>query len=233
MSEAFDSLQQPDGLSSVTLSRRSLLRMFSGIAVGAVVDGVGMYAIGPVIRDSFEEITGVESGNAAAANSINECVTAYDGSYEEGMKALDCIEDTVEGTRLEATVIAPLLEELAFRGYPSYLLEVRDGKSKHTALSTVVVGTGNLPKTRREALMGLKSSIAFAAIHNFTSKGFEFDRFHVSAATGGFVSWFLGRKFGLPSAVAGHSFSNYRVVRDTLKAINKERDKIQLRPLSR
>lgn len=180
------------------MDRRNFLKLGLSAAVGL---GTGVFLPVALIAsvEGAEKLSGHPVGNAGIRAIIeDECENAPDKEK--------CIRDYKypDSERISATIIAPLIEEGAFRAFPSFILSETEGEDNSDGLIR-----GGLSMTRREIAFGVISSLLFGATHNFTRKGFDTNVIPAPQITAGFVFWYLQRKFGFVSNTIAHSATNF------------------------
>lgn len=189
------------------IDRRSFLRAVAGGVVGA---GLGLEALPPYARavnEGVTKITDHQTGNASIRQMIQD-------SCADQLDPEECVEN-YEPTfkdKVNAGVIAPIIEEVLFRFIPSMILDSRVYDQDNCPDEVVAGGTEPFEFSGKELLYGLVSSLIFGAAHNITSKGINTKTIPASQTADGLVYWFLMRRFGIASSVAAHAAFNYRSI---------------------
>jgi membrane protease YdiL (CAAX protease family) len=93
---------------------------------------------------------------------------------------------------IKGCVVAPIFEEMLFRGIPSEILKEAEG--------------GDNKEIRWD--VGIPLSIVFAGIHNFNKDGFDLKYLPLNQFLGGCFMWYLVRKRGLSHSILAHSSHN-------------------------
>ena len=180
----------------VEISRRTFLKNLGiSIAVGV---GAGAAAEGarPFIEKEVTDLTHYPTGDAAV---------------------LDLDKPLSKGNKIFGVSATPILEEVAFRAFPSGVLTAIEKDAN--PLPEVLMGTRDFKTTRREFIVGAISSLVFGATHNITNKksingfsykdlGFDAKRIPISQTLDGMMYWYLQRKLGIFSNIFAHGVSN-------------------------
>ncbi len=192
------------------IDRRSFLRSAVGAVVGA---GLGLAVVphfAEAVNNGVADATDHPTGNASWEQMVKD--SCAEEQYPE-----QCVADyqpTFED-KVNAQVIAPVMEEVLFRGIPSFVLECvsDDSRLDDDPFVTVLGGTEPFKFSRKEMVVGAISSVLFGAVHNLTSKGFDTKTIPASQTADGFLYWCLMRRFGIASSMAAHAGFNYRALR--------------------
>jgi hypothetical protein len=189
-------------MKEIPISRRSFLKLVGGACTGAVVGSITPEAALKV-DSAVHEVTGIRSGNANAHAMLDKCA-------DSGRS--DCNEPQLTPQlELNATIIAPVVEEAMFRAVPSFKVSVND-KSRDP-FADWVFGSGESSFTRRSVLAGTASSLLFGLYHNITVKGVDLKTIPASQAIVGGVLWCLQRRFGIAANTIAHMSHNYTALR--------------------
>jgi membrane protease YdiL (CAAX protease family) len=191
------------------MSRRNFIKFLSAVPVGVAV-GAALVPTFDELVDEVSERTPIQTGNSA----VLEGATANCPPKDSDDECLDKFTSTTS-FKLQTEVVSPLLEELVFRAFPSFLIDIPDGdifaaseKQAIGAAKNVYVGNRSLSMTRKEVIIGAISSVIFGLSHNITNKGFSTDRVPLTQTLGGGILWTLQRKLGIGSNVAAHATYN-------------------------
>src|SRR3989304_9792756 len=132
------------------MDRRTFLRIGSGF-LGGIATGVVLPPLNLAVNENVKQITGKQSGNVQMAEAIKEyCETKGD--------LTECAQNVVKKQELFISVIAPILEESAFRVLPSVMLSAVNDEDP---VSVAAVGTGGILLSKRELGVGVLTSILF------------------------------------------------------------------------
>lgn len=189
------------------LDRRSFLKLALGVGAGVAVTELRRPLVNKAVP-LFEKATGLETGNASMQEVYEEMAT----QCQDKTDPRACLEEMVGSAEQMRTnvIVAPITEELMFRGVPSMLVSELEGSKE--APKEFLFGTPGIGLTRRELLVGTIASLFFGAVHNFTSEGFSTRVVPITQTTGGMIYWYLQRKFGILSNIAAHSWNNFRAI---------------------
>lgn len=184
--------------------RRKFLKFGSKALMGGVAGSI-FYPVAQKARQEVEKQTGRSMSNAnMRANIEAQCKDRDD--LEQCAK-----EYVYSPTTLgNSIVVAPIIEELTYRGLPSlhYMGDESGG------MNTLINGTGGLTLSRREVLLGIASSTVFGLMHNITQTkdglGIDTKTIPVSQSVAGLGYWYLQRKLGIAANIAAHMIYNVR-----------------------
>lgn len=179
-------------------SRRDFLRLVPRVAAGVAI-GVAQFPVGAVIDAAVETTTGHPTDRSS--KTAGPEATCEDSRTEE---ACPSITGFSNAEKFQMIVKDPIVEELTFRGLPSALVGETD--SGHD--DYLIFGTRRLVPTRREALVGLLSSVGFALRHNIREDGVDTNTIPSSQFVGGIFLWGTARSLGLPTSIALHATHN-------------------------
>lgn len=190
----------------VDIDRRAFLRSMTGMGIGVVT---GVYVLPPVAFAATlaaTEVTHEHVGNANVQEMVqSECEAKPDPKACEEAWVPD------DNFMVYSTVVAPIREEFAFRAVPSTMLDVVSRRSHAEGegpMDVLAHGTSQRTFSRGEVIAGALSSLAFAAVHNATAKGYDTKAVPLPQAMTGMTLWGLARKFGIGSSIAAHAGLN-------------------------
>ncbi len=195
------------------IGRRDFLRAMTGGIIGTSLGYAAPNILGPV-QQAVANQTHHSVGNVSQIQKLtarcgqNPTATCYDEYHG----------DEFEG----AVLVAPPIEEAAFRGLPSLILDISrmvyktardwsDPDLQESAFKTTLVGSSaNLNST--DVAVGLITTTVFAYTHNLTrDKHFVTQNIPVGQFCFGGMAWVLQRKAGLGAATAAHTAINARI----------------------
>lgn len=176
-------------------SRRGLFRGVAGLCVGAVVGAEVTPNLSLQVAHATTELTAKPAGNASIGQEIKEACGEQ--------PTRECIEEEylTPEERIEATITAPLGEEMLFRSLPLMLAD-------HQLDMHLLVGHGLEKPSRRHLIASVFSTVLFAAAHNVTSTGFDTKTIPSPQFVDGFIYYGLAYTFGVPTSIVAHGFHN-------------------------
>lgn len=201
-------MSREHGAAGDFMDRRSFLRGAIGVGVGA---GLGLFVTPHVaehVNEGVSDVTGRPTGNASWDQMVKDaCAEEKDPARCERD-----YEPTLDD-KINAQVMAPVMEEVMFRGIPSFVLDAVTDDWNNDPVEVVAGGTEPFKFSRKELIVGAVSSLVFGAVHNITSKGVDTNTIPASQTADGFLYWCLMRRFGIASSMASHAAFNYRALR--------------------
>ncbi len=191
------------------VSRRTFIKGMLGVVIG-VGSGLALESQNGNINTAVEEHTSFKSENAFKQQmAADECSKSSDFD--------SCVSNYrfPVSDRIIYSTLYPVIEEGAYRGLPSFLLDassnsLRDIDNVEIAAKSFISGSGGLTLSRRELLVGIPASLIFGLSHNVTEKGFDTNTIPTVQTTGGLMLWYLQRKFGFGSNTSAHIAFNLR-----------------------
>lgn len=186
------------------IDRRTFIKFGVSAVVGVVVEGL-VNPIKPQINNFTERVTGLSAGNASLHQQIED-------DCKNSPNPQECIENYEFSLPMKAygIVVAPIQEEIVYRGMPSYFVSDKEGRQD--PVSDILLGTGGIGMTRRELLFGGISSVIFGAVHNVTNKGIDLKTIPASQTFGGAIYWYLQRKLGIFANIFAHMTNNIKAL---------------------
>ncbi len=188
------------------VSRRDFIKGLLGVAIG-VGSGLTLESQNNNINHVVERHTQFNSENASMHQMAEDkcskspnpevCVKNYKFPLVD---------------RISYSTLYPVVEEGVYRALPSFLLDATNDTCDdiETAAKKVITGSGGILLSRRELLIGVPASLIFGLSHNVTEHGVDTNTLPTVQTTGGFMLWYLQRKFGFGSNTAAHIAFNLR-----------------------
>lgn len=184
------------------IDRRAFLRLSIG-AVAGVASGTVLYVLNGLVIEGIQQTTGRRAGNVHLEDVLQEHCKSQDYSEEECFKVA---KQTLEDHEATVTVVGPIIEEVAFRVFPSFVLS--SVNTNEDPISTTISGRGGLLLTRRELGVGVVSTLMFAGFHNITPRGLDTEAVPLPGIITGSALWYLQRKFGFLANILAHITNN-------------------------
>lgn len=191
------------------MSRSRFLRVLIGASVGAAAGVATQYGF-ENLGEEITERTGIPTGNAGLRQQLTEQCPP-EKTANPNACADEFMHDPVMVRR--SVIVGPAAEELAFRAAPSLFMDVLLIKPTDPdtlqPIRNLVSGTGNLRMSRREAVVGMVTSLMFAAMHNVTRDGtVDAKTVPLQQFLLGGVLWYLQRTAGVSSNTVAHVVYN-------------------------
>lgn len=186
------------------INRRTFLKIVISATIGGLISECSL-PLGIAANQAVEQQTNFKSGNAAYETTKNiQC-----SSQQDRQKCIDTFQPTTS-EKIYGVTIGPVIEEIQFRGLPSFFLSIYE--KKENPAYTTLMGTHELKISRREFICGIISSLLFSLAHNITESGVNTDTIPASIAVDGMILWLIQRKIGIAGNIAAHSWHNYRAI---------------------